>query len=96
MKTSILKTLTLAALAATMIPMAGQARSKLTFDQAASVCTDRAVKFGRQPFGRFAQSPPPHLVQDKYRACVFANSGQYPTAKVQYRDSILTLLKDAF
>lgn len=96
MNTSILKTLTLAALAATMIPMAGHARSKLTFDQAVRVCTDRAVQFGRQPYGRYAGSPPENRVQTEYRTCVYANSGQYPTAKVEYRDSILTLLKDAF
>ncbi len=96
MNTLLLKSFTLAAVAATMIPVTGQARTKMSFDQAVQVCTDRAVQFGRQPYGRYAGEPPENRVQTEYRACVYANSGQYPTAKVQYRDSILTLLKDAF
>lgn len=92
----ILKTLTLAAAAATFIPVAADARPKLSYDQAVRVCTERAVKFGRQPYGRFAEEPPEYRVQTEYRACVYANSGQYPTAKVEYRDSVLTLLKDVF
>lgn len=91
-----LNTIALAAVAVTMIPHGAQARTKLTFEKAKQVCTDRAVRFGQQPFGRLANEPPENLVQTRYRACVYANSGQYPTAKVQYRDSILTLLKDAF
>ena len=35
------------------------------------------------------------VVESKFPG-VNAKSGQYPTAKVKYRESILTLLKDAF
>lgn len=96
MKTPLNRAITLAVFAVSMIPLGGEARGKLTFGQAVRVCTDRAVQFGRQPYGRLAESPPENRVQDEYRTCVFANSGQYPTAKVKYRESILTLLKDVF
>jgi hypothetical protein len=83
-------------LALALSPVAVEASNRLTLDQAVQKCTDRAVIFGRTPFGRFGESPPENLVQDQYRACVYANSKQYPVAKVQYRDSVLTLLRDAF
>jgi hypothetical protein len=95
-KKHLLKAMVFAAITFTVLPMSVEARGKLTFDQAVQKCTDRAVEFGRQPYGRLADSPPENKVQDQYRSCVFANSGQYPTSKVKYRESILTLLKDAF
>lgn len=83
-------------LAIGLLPVAAEARGQLTLDQAVQKCTDRAIEFGRKPYGRHAESPPDYKVQTEYRACVYANSGQYPSAKVKYRESILTLLRDAF
>ncbi|WGI23139.1 hypothetical protein [Amylibacter sp. IMCC11727] len=97
MKSSrILKGAATLTLALGLLPVAVEARNQLTLDQAVQKCTDRAIQYGRKPYGPFADSPPDYKVQTQYRACVYANSGQYPTAKVKYRDSILTLLRDAF
>ena len=82
-------------LALGLLPIAVEASNRLTLDQAVQKCTDRAIAFGRAPFGRFGESPPENMVQERYRACVYANSNQYPVAKVKYRESILTLLQDA-
>lgn len=68
---------------------------QMTLDQAVDVCTERAVKFGRKPFGIFADEPPPYRVQTDYRACVWAYSHQYPDAPVKYRDPLPTLLRNA-
>ena len=96
MNSSLFKYIMLALVATTMIPVASEARNKLSIDQALRICKDRAVKLARQPHGRYAEEPPEYLVQTEYRACVFANSGKYPILKVEYRESILTLLKDLF
>lgn len=93
---TLLKTMAVAAVVTSMMPAMGQARGSLTLGQAVDKCTKRAVEFGRKPYGRYAESPPEYRVQTEYRACVYANSGQYPTAKVKYRESVLTKLKDAF
>ena len=65
------------------------ATPKRSFAEAVDVCTDRAVKFGNSTFGKAADFPQPDMVQQRYRACVFANSGKYPKAPVQYRKSVL-------
>ena len=96
MKTLDLKSFALIAAIAAVFPVHAEAREQLSFDQAVRVCTERAVRLGRQPHGRYGEEPSEYRVQTEYRACVYAKSGQYPTAKVKYRESILTLLKDAF
>ncbi len=93
---TLLKTVAIAAIVTSMMPSMGQARGTLSLGQAVDKCTKRAIETGRRPFGRYGDNPPEYLVQTEYRACVYANSGQYPTAKVEYRESILTKLKDAF
>ncbi len=85
-----------AALMACAGPAIAERGARMSFDQAVSVCTKRAVEFGRQPYGRFAEEPPAYRVQTEYRQCVYANSRTYPNQPVRYRDSILTLLRDAF
>jgi hypothetical protein len=95
-KNKLIKALMVAVLTSSVLPLSAEARGRLTLDQAVRKCTDRAIEYGRQSYGPSADEPPPNKVQAQYRACVFANSGQYPTAKVQYRESVLTLLKDAF
>lgn len=86
-------------LTAALVVFAGigtaNAAPKMSLPQAVDLCTERAVKFGRIPRGQFADEPPPEMVEQRFRACVFANSHQYPSEPPKYRDSILTTLRDA-
>lgn len=95
-KSHFLQGVTALTLVLSLSPVTVEASNRLTLNQAVQKCTDRAIVFGRTPFGRYGVSPPESMVQDQYRACVYANSGQYPVAKVKYRESVLTLLQDAF
>ena len=94
-KSHFLQGVTALTLVLSLSPFAVEASNRLTLNQAVQKCTDRAIAFGRAPFGRFGESPPENMVQEQYRACVYTNSNQYPVAKVQYREPILTLLQDA-
>ena len=62
-----------------------QQAGKLGFAEAVGLCTERAVVFGMGRYGREAEEPPDNVVQDRYRACVYANSGAYPKGAVAWR-----------
>ncbi|WP_069300121.1 hypothetical protein [Neptunicoccus sediminis] len=71
-------------------------QAQMSLEQAVEVCTERAVKFGRKPYGLYGDEPPPYRVQTEYRACVWAYSKQYPDAPVDYRDPAPTVLRNLF
>lgn len=72
---------------------AGRSPQK-TLDQAVDICTERAIRFGRKPFGLRGDEPPPYRVQTDYRACVWAYAHQYPQSPVEYRDPLPTVLRN--
>lgn len=82
---------TLSVLAVLVFTGAANARTALSYDKAVDICTDQAVLFGKKPFGRFADEPPPNLVQDQFRACVYGYSQRYPAHKVKYRETVFRL-----
>lgn len=84
-------TVTVAVLSAIALGGDAKASTQLSYENAVEVCTQRAIKFGQQPSNRFADEPPPSMVQDQYRACVYAYSRQYPTEKVKYRETFFSL-----
>ena len=86
-------TLLCAALAS---PVFAERGARMDVGQAIDLCTKRAVNFGRRPFGPYAEEPPPDMVQTAYRQCVYANAKVYPSLPVRYRETIQTLLRDAF
>ena len=89
-----MRTLAFLALAATLAAAAAQAAPpRMSLSQAIDLCTERARLQGRQLYGRFGDEPPPNLINERYRACVWANSHQYPPGPPKYRDSVLTLFK---
>lgn len=59
--------------------------ASLSLEDATTLCTQRAIAFGQRPWNAVHPEPPNNVVQDRFRACVFANSGAYPAAKVQWR-----------
>lgn len=94
MKSASLTRVALVALAA-LVGMAGLPRPaeaagpRMSYESAVKLCTKRAQRFGRMPYGRGGDEPPPARVEREYRACVYANSHQYPSAPPRYRGSIL-------
>ena len=62
-----------------------QQAAKLGLAEAVDLCTERAIVFGMGRYGREAEEPPNSVVQDRYRACVYANSGAYPEGPVAWR-----------
>lgn len=69
--------------------------AKLSLAQATQVCTERAVEFGQKPWSHVDAEPPNSAVQDRYRACVYANSGSYPAEDVNWRRPPPTPAKEA-
>lgn len=63
----------------------GPTAAKLSLADATALCTDRAIAFGKRDWTPFNPEPPNAVVQDRYRACVFANSGAYPDGPVAWR-----------
>lgn len=63
--------------------------------QANAFCTSQAQNYARQPIpirvdgtiqiGLLAEMPDDFMVQDFYRRCVFAKSGQQTSGKVKWR-----------
>ena len=86
-------TLTFAAIA--LGATACTASPRMTLSAAVDVCTERARDFALIPRGPLGEEPEPWQVEQRYRACVYANSGSYPSEPPRYRDSVLTLLQDA-
>ncbi|MEM7441304.1 MAG: hypothetical protein AAF393_17055 [Pseudomonadota bacterium] len=72
-----------------------EAGPRMSLPQAVDVCTKRAVQFAKIPRGPVGEEPEPSLVEQRYRACVYANARQYPSEPPKYRQSILTPLLDA-
>lgn len=71
------------------------AATKLSLHDATAVCTDRAIAFGQRPWTVYEDEPPDSVVQDRYRACVFAKSGSYPAHPVAWRHQRPTPLRQA-
>lgn len=90
-----MKSLILGALMGTLALPVAAAQPRMSFDQAVDLCTERARKLALIPHGPYGDEPPRVRVEQEYRACVYANSRQYPSTMPQYRVSILTLLRDA-
>ena len=77
--------LTVVACAACLLAACAPQTARLTLDDATALCTQRAVAFGKRPWNAIHPEPPNNVVQDRFRACVFAKSGMYPVQKVQWR-----------
>ncbi|MCP5086794.1 MAG: hypothetical protein GY952_08340 [Rhodobacteraceae bacterium] len=56
----------------------------VSLSEAEQKCSERAYRFSRSTFGRYAEHPEPYLVWTRYRACVYANSRQYPSSRPDF------------
>lgn len=72
-------------LPAVAVLAACQPTPRMSLEEAIAICTKRAIAFGRMPFDPERDEPPNSVVQDNYRACVWAYSGQYPPGPVVWR-----------
>jgi hypothetical protein len=72
-------------------PDVSEARQKISLQAAESVCLQRAERFVRTPYGRDASGPTPNQVKDRYRACVYAKSGRYPSSGLNIRGVRITV-----
>ncbi|MCP5088583.1 MAG: hypothetical protein GY952_17475 [Rhodobacteraceae bacterium] len=61
----------------------------ISLSAAEKKCGVRAQKFADSSFGRYAEHPEPYLIWQRYRACVYANSRQYPSYKPDFRGRTL-------
>ena len=68
-----------------------EARQKISLKQAEEVCLKRAIRFNRSSMGRDSGSPPPDIVDHRYRICVHSKSGQNPQRKLKVRGNNVTL-----
>ncbi len=66
-------------------PNYASSRSILSLEEAIDICTKRATKTATTSFGREGDRPPPHIVQDQYRSCVYVKSRQYPPTRFDTR-----------
>lgn len=67
-----------------------EARSKVSLSQAESTClkrAERAANIPSRPNGDFLH---PNQLKDRFRACVWAKSGQYPSVKLNIRGQRIT------
>ena len=66
------------------------AKTKVSLAQAEAICLERAKRFASSTRSRDHSYPQPNQVKDRYRACVFANSGRYPSVKLIIRGTRVT------
>lgn len=90
-----MKPLLLVVVLASLAGPAAAAQPRMSFAEAVDVCTERARKFALIPRGPYGEEPSRSRVEQDYRACVYANSHQYPSEPPRYRDSVLTVLRGA-
>ncbi len=66
--------------------------SKVSLSAAEQICFDRAERFAQTPrYFAVDEFPTPNQIKDKYRACVYAKSGEYPAQKLIVRGQRLKL-----
>ena len=67
------------------------ARDRMSVAQAERECLKKAREFARQPHGRDFGTPPPDLVDHRFRLCVGGKSGQSPKSKLKIRGFNLSI-----
>ena len=78
-----LKTIaTLTLMGASVVASGCSAGQKIPLSAAEAQCGKQAGKYANTIEGRFGEQPDDYKINDRYRSCVHAKSGQYPTNKV--------------
>lgn len=54
------------------------AKQMIPLSAAIAQCEAQSIRYGRTLHGQGADTPPDHLVDQRFRSCVHAKSGQYP------------------
>jgi hypothetical protein len=63
----------------------------VSVQSAEAICLDRVARYAQTAFVGDGGGPQPNQIKDRFRACVFAKSGQYPQNKVKVRGQVVTL-----
>ncbi len=69
-----------------------QARTLVSLQAAEQICLERAQRFAQSSLGDDTEHPQPNQIKDRFRACVYAKSKQYPARSLKVRGSFVTLL----
>ncbi|MEM7440820.1 MAG: hypothetical protein AAF393_14565 [Pseudomonadota bacterium] len=67
------------------LPAAAEARSKVGINQAENICIKRVQRQLEQSTAGDRGGLTPSQVNDRYRSCVWAKSGQYPRNRLKVR-----------
>ena len=63
--------------------------SKVDLSVAENICALRAFDFSESIRGQYGEHPDNNMVQDHYRSCVHAKSGDYPRQKLVLNGHLL-------
>lgn len=67
------------------------ARTLVSLQVAEQICLERVQRFAQRSFGIDFDHPDRNQIKDRFRACVYAKSKQYPQRKLKVRGAVVTL-----
>lgn len=76
----------------TYLSSPAEARQRVSLEAAEQICLKEAKRFATSSFGRDYGTPPPDIIDHRYRICVYAKSGQNPQRRLKIRGFDLNLV----